>query len=232
MTTLLCIMALAFGGALIQRSIGFGFGIFVMTMLPYLMPSYGEATTLSSMMAIVTSVVMVSNYWKFISWKHLLPLLITFLIISCVAINIVAYLNKDILEKILGVFLILASVYFWFFSEKIKIRPTMTSQVSLGTISGFMGGFFSMQGPPAVLYFIAVSKRKEEYIALAQTFLLIGNTCMTFYRAHVGFVTEEVCFSWLWCVPAVLFGTYVGGLVFKVLSLSLLRHIVFIYIRI
>ena len=43
---LLCICA-----SFIQRTTGFGFGVFIMTVLPYLMPSYGEATTLSGLLA-------------------------------------------------------------------------------------------------------------------------------------------------------------------------------------
>lgn len=34
-----------------QRVTGFGFGIIVMTVLPYLLPSYGEATALSGLLA-------------------------------------------------------------------------------------------------------------------------------------------------------------------------------------
>ena len=230
--TLTILLFFAFGAAFIQRTTGFGFGIFIMTMLPYLLPSYGEATALSGMLAMVTSFILVYHYRKMLVLRHLIPILATFLVISFVAIQIVSHLDKEILQKILGVILILAAVYFWFFSEKLKIKPTLTTQVSLGTLSGFMGGFFGMQGPPAVLYFIEVSKRKEEYVALAQTFFAVGNFVMTFYRAHAGFVTREVCIDWCWAVPAVLLGTWVGSLVFKYISLPLLRHIVFIYVGI
>jgi len=232
MVAILALMALAFVGAFIQRTIGFGFGIFVMTMLPFLMPSYGEATTLSGSLAMITSFILVYHYWKFISWRYLIPLLIVFLITSIFAIKVVVYLDQNILEKILGVVLIISSIYFWYFADKVKIKPNIATQASLGTLSGFMGGFFAMQGPPAVLYFIEVAKRKEEYIALAQAYFAFGNLAMTFYRAKVGFFTSEVATAWLWCVPAVLLGTWVGSLVFKYLSLDLLRHIVFIYIGI
>lgn len=229
-TSLLILLAFAFGAAFIQRTTGFGFGIFIMTMLPYLMPTYGEATALSGMLAMVTSFILVYHYRKMLVWKNLLPILITFLLISFVAIQIVTMLDKKVLQKILGIILILASIYFWFFSEKIRIKTNLPTQISLGTLSGFMGGFFGMQGPPAVLYFIEVSKHKEEYVALAQTFFAIGNLVMTFYRTHAGFVTHSVLISWCWAVPAVLFGTYIGSLVFRYISLPLLRHIVFIYV--
>ena len=48
----LSIFLLSIGASFIQRTTGFGFGIFIMTMLPYLMPGYGEATTLSGLLAI------------------------------------------------------------------------------------------------------------------------------------------------------------------------------------
>lgn len=42
------IFLLAIGASFVQRTTGFGFGIFIMTLLPFLMPSYGEATALST----------------------------------------------------------------------------------------------------------------------------------------------------------------------------------------
>ena len=50
---------MAMMAAFVQRVSGFGFGIFIMTVLPYLMPSYGEATALSGMLALVTSAIIV-----------------------------------------------------------------------------------------------------------------------------------------------------------------------------
>ena len=46
---------LSIGASFVQRTTGFGFGIFIMTMLPAIMPSYGEATTLSGILALTTS---------------------------------------------------------------------------------------------------------------------------------------------------------------------------------
>lgn len=50
-TEFILIFVMAFGAAFVQRVTGFGFGIFIMTVLPYLLPSYGEATTLSGMLS-------------------------------------------------------------------------------------------------------------------------------------------------------------------------------------
>lgn len=94
------------GGAFIQRVSGFGFGIFAMTILPYALPTYGEATTLSSMLASVTSAIIMVRMFKLIDWSKLLPILVTFLVVSYFSIMFVASASDGLLKKILGAILI------------------------------------------------------------------------------------------------------------------------------
>lgn len=228
-TTIIILCLMCLGAAFIQRVSGFGFGIFIMTVLPYLMPTYGEATTLSGILAIVTSIVIVYRMWRFIVWRKLLPILITFLVVSWIAVQFVAHSGDGMLKHILGVVLIMASIYFFFLSEKIRIRPTMTMQIAMGTLSGVMGGLFGMQGPPAVLYFLASTEKKDEYMALAQTYFLMGNGMMTIYRAGSGFLTHDVALSWCYGLPFVLLGTWIGAKVFRLIPIKLLRKIIYAY---
>lgn len=220
------------GAAFVQRTTGFGFGIFIMTVLPFMLPSYGEATTLSGLLAAVTSFLLTLKYWREIAWRRLLPILVTFLLTSFLAVKMLAWLKGDIVRYVLGVTLILSAVYFGFFAERIKVRGTLGVQVLLGVLSGVMGGLFGMQGPPAVLYFLAVSESKDRYTALAQCYFLIGNCAMTVYRAQSGFLTHEVASAWCYAVPAVLVGTYLGSRVYSRLSLATLKKLVYLYIGI
>ena len=48
MEIVLKLFILSIGASFVQRTAGFGFGIFIMTMLPAILGSYGEATTLYS----------------------------------------------------------------------------------------------------------------------------------------------------------------------------------------
>ena len=228
----LLIALFALGASFVQRVSGFGFGIFIMTLLPHVMPSYGEATALSGLLASVTSLIIVARMYKHIVWSKLWLILAAFLATSFFAVSMVRMIDSAVLKKALGVILIGVSLYFIFLRQRIKPRATRASQIGLGSLSGLMGVFCGMKGPPAVLYFIEVAKQKEEYIALAQTFFVIGNFMMTVFRWRAGFVTAEVLTDWLWALPTVLLGTWVGSIVFRHLSLDLLRHIVFIYIGI
>ena len=103
----LSIFLLSIGASFIQRTTGFGFGIFIMTMLPFLMPSYGEATTLSGLLAITTSAAIVWRLRSYVTWQRLWPILLTFILVSTIAIFALTRIEDHILRRILGVALIL-----------------------------------------------------------------------------------------------------------------------------
>ncbi|MBR2064739.1 MAG: sulfite exporter TauE/SafE family protein [Bacteroidales bacterium] len=226
------IFLLAAGASFVQRTTGFGFGIFIMTLLPFLMPSYGEATALSGLLAMTTSALIAFRMRQFITWKRLIPILTTFIIISAAAICMLTRLHDDILRKILGIVLIITAFYFAFFSRRIKLKTTLPYQIGAGSISGIMGGFFGMQGPPAVLYFISSEPDKNHYMAMVQTYFLIGNAMMTIVRASNGFVTATVGKCYVFCLAAVLIGTLSGSWAFKHIPGKVFPYVVYSYIGI
>lgn len=226
------IVLMSFGAAFVQRVSGFGFGIFIMTVLPYILPSYGEATTLSGLLASVTSAIISYRMRNYIQWKRLLPMLVTFCVVSFFAVLFVASAGDGLMRKILGGILIFASIWFLWLNEKVRVPANMPMQICMGTLSGILGGLFGMQGPPVVLYYIATLKSKEEYMAILQVYFFMGNVFMTICRARCGFLTETVLTNWCYGILAVLLGTWVGTLVFKRLSMPVLRKIIYIYMAI
>lgn len=219
-------------GSLIQRVSGFGFGIFVMTILPFILPSYGESTALSGMLACSMSVVVAYRMRKYIVWKQVLPLLGIFTVVSFFAVGAVASFDDKFLKHILGVILIVISIYFFFISEKIRLKPTLFIQGFLGVIAGIMGGLFAMQGPPSVLYFLASCETKEKYIAHSQVYFALGNLMMTFFRAGNGFVTPTVGIAYCCGIIGVILGTLTGSKIFKKIPHKILKKIVYAYMAI
>ncbi|MCM1178560.1 MAG: sulfite exporter TauE/SafE family protein [Clostridium sp.] len=231
MTSIL-IFVLSICASFIQRTIGFGFGIFIMTMLPFLMPSYGEATALSGLLALTTSMVTAFRMRRYVSWKRLMPILFSFALISAFAISVLKRSDEHVLRYVLGAVLILSSIYFAFFSSRLKFPSTFSAQIGAGALSGIMGGFFGMQGPPAVLYFIASEPDKDHYIAMTQWYFFLGNLLMTFVRAGNGFVTQSVGTGYLYGLGGVVVGTLSGAYVFRKMTGSILRYLVYAYIGI
>ena len=201
-----------------------------MTMLPYFMPTYGEATTLSGILALTTSAAIVWRLRRYVTWQRLWPILLTFIVVSTMAIFVLTRIEDHILKQILGVALIVISIYFALFSQKVKLPTTKQVQVGAGTLSGLMGGFFGMQGPPAVLYFIQSEPTKEHYMAMAQTYFLIGNAMITLVRAYNGFFTTPVLTDYCFGLGGVIIGTALGGYVFKHIPNQAFRYVVYAYI--
>ena len=201
-----------------------------MTLLPFLMPSYAEATTLSGLLALTTSAIITFRMRKFITWKRLIPILLTFMAVSAVAICMLTRIHDNTLRKILGIVLMITSLYFAFFKERIRLKTTLPYQIGAGTVSGVMGGFFGMQGPPAVLYFISSEPDKNHYMAMAQTYFLIGNAMMTVVRASNGFLTATVGKNYVLCIGAVIIGTLLGSWAFRHIPAKIFPYIVYSYI--
>ncbi len=226
------IFLLSIGASFVQRTMGFGFGIFIMTMLPAIMSSHGEATTLSGILAMTTSLIIVIQKYRFIVWRRLLPILLTFIVVSIGAIFVLKRMEYSILNILLGITLVVVSIYFSFFSKRIKVKTTLPVQITAGTLSGLMGGFFGMQGPPAVLYFVNSEKDKEHYLAVTQTYFLVGNIMMTIARAYNGFFTTAVSMGYIYGITGVVIGNLIGAWVFRHITGSLLKYIIYAYIGI
>ncbi|MBQ8985750.1 MAG: hypothetical protein IJ100_00670 [Lachnospiraceae bacterium] len=67
------------------------------------------------------------------------------------------------------------SIFFFFFSGKIHIQPTVTSGGILGIICGICYGLFASGGPTAALYLLPATNNKKEYLATIQAFLCVNN---------------------------------------------------------
>lgn len=226
------IFLLALGASFVQRTTGFGFGIFIMTHLPFLMPSYGEATALSGLLALTTSLIAAWKYRRTITWKRLIPILSVFLVISSAAICLLPLIHEEMLRRILGAVLIAVSIYFTFFSTRIRFGTTLPYQIGAGTISGLMGGFFGMHGPPAVLYFISSEPDKEHYMGMIQTYFVITNAIMTLVRAMNGFVTSAVGKNYVFCLAAIAAGSVLGSWTFRHIPGKIFPYVVYGYIGI
>ena len=226
------IILLAAGASFIQRTIGFGFGIFIMTALPFLMPSYGEAVTLSGLLSLTSATVVMIKYLKFVTWKRLLPIVASFIIFSTIAICLLDKIEGQAMRRILGITLILISLYFSFFKAKLQklIRPTKGWQYGTGAASGIMGGLFAMHGPPVVLYLIVSEPDKDHYMGMIQTYAVVTNITMLAVRAFNGYVTPAVGSSYIYSLIGLAIGVIAGNWAFKHIPNRLFTYIVYAYI--
>ncbi len=234
MENIIYIILLASGASFVQRTIGFGFGIFIMTALPFLMPSYGEAVTLSGLLSLTSATVVMIKYIKFVNWKRLLTILAAFAVFSTIAIYLLDRIEGRPMKMILGIMLIIISLYFSFFKDMLQrvIRPTKGWLLGTGTVSGIMGGLFGMQCPPVVLYLINSEKDKDHYMGMIQTYAVLTNVTMLIARAFNGYITPAVGTTYLYGLAGLVIGVLAGNWAFKHIPNRIFTYIVYTYIGI
>ena len=234
MENILYIILLAAGASFVQRTIGFGFGIFIMTALPYLMPSYAEAVTLSGLLSLTSATVVMIKYVKYVTWKRLLPIVGAFVIFSSIVICLLDRIEGQAMRMILGVMLIIISLYFSFFKKQLQkvIRPTRPWQLGTGTVSGIMGGLFGMHGPPVVIYLISSEPDKDHYMGMIQTYAVITNITMLAVRAYYGYITDVVGTTYIYGLIGLAIGVITGNWAYKRIPNKLFTYIVYAYIGI
>ena len=228
------IFLLAVGASFVQRTVGFGFGIFIMTALPFLMPSYAEAVTLSGLLSLTSATAVMIQYVRYVTWKRLLPMVAAFTVFSTFAIMMLDKIEGPAMRAILGIMLIILSLYFGFFKEKLqkRIKPTTGWLLGTGSVSGIMGGLFGMHGPPVVLYLVVSEPSKNHYMGMIQTYAVITNLTMLVVRAYNGYVTPAVGTSYIYALGGLAIGILAGNWAFKRIPNRLFTYIVYAYIGI
>lgn len=223
------ILLLASVASFIQRVSGFGFGIFVMMFFPFFIPTFGEAITISGLLAGVTSFLIAVRNWHFIRWRRIGILFLANVWVSYFAISFMAGLANGTLKKGLGVLLILIALYFLLGHNRRPLSvESKTVQVVVGGISGVTGGMFAMPGPPIVLYCINAFSDKREYIATLQTLFFCSNVFYTLFRAQAGFFTDHTLGYASVGLLGLLVGTRLGARCFERISGPQLKRIVYI----
>ena len=227
--TLLYVFILTIIASFIQRVSGFGFGIFVMMFFPFFLPSYGDAVMLSGLLAGSTALMIAVRNWKYIRWKLMGGVVIFNIIASYLATEYMRSLGNNTMKQWLGVMLILIALYFIFSEGKIgRVFKSKLAQVTIGSVSGVMGGMFAMPGPPLVLYCISTIEDKREYVTTLQAFSVVINLCYTFFRFKAGFYSEDTWLWWLVGLGGAVIGSFIGSRFFEQISNHILKYIVYV----
>jgi len=213
--------------ALVQSTTGFGFGIVSMIFLPYFMTDYMGATALTGLGSLVASGFVTIKNFKKASWKIILPIICGYTAANAVTVKIAKSFSSELLTKILGVALIVMSIYFIFFNNKFRVKPTVTNGVIAGVFGGIGAGMFSIGGPPVVIYILSATEDKNIYRASLLTYFVMCGVVSTTVRYLNGIVTSEVMMLFALSIVGIAIGTYIGGKIFHKINADLLKKLIY-----
>lgn len=217
--------------SVIQCVTGFGFGIIMMAVMPLFLP-YPVAMNVSTVLSLFLNLAILLPCIKNVNWKQLaLPAI--FCVVGSTAGNfLIAGADMGIYKRLLGVFLIMLAIWLYFFSSKVKIKPTPKNAAIAGIVSGMCGGLFSVSGPPMVLYLVSVLDDKQEYMATTQCYFLINNIYLLSIRFAMHTIPGGIMTPVIFGTAGLLLGSVVGGKIFKKLNPQKVKTFVYAFMAI
>lgn len=216
------------GASFVQRVSGFGLGIFAMLFLPHFLPSPAAAASVSTLFSCVTSSYNGIRYRKDISFPTVLPVLGAALVAIPIAVYFSGNISGEVFSVILGIVLILLSMYFIFWGQNIRFRPTPFKGALAGFAGGALNGLFATGGPPIVLYLTNATTENHVYFASIQFYFAIANIYATVFRIANGLITGQVLLFTAVGLVGCFFGDLAGRKLFKKLNANVLKRIIYI----
>ena len=227
-TTVILLILIGIGAGFVQRVSGFGIGIFSMLFLPHFLPTNTAAAAIACLFSCGTSSYNSVKYRRDISFKNVLPLLLAVLVAIPLAVYLSPRIPSRIFEIILGVFMVILSLYFVVFHNKVTIRATFPNGLLAGFLGGFLNGLFSTGGPPVVLYLTQASKSNMQYFATIQFYFAMTNIYATVNRAISGALSWELVGLAAVGFAGCMVGDFLGNRVFAKLDGNKLKRIIYI----
>ena len=214
-------------GCALNMVCGFGFGVFCMMFLPYVMGSTVQATAIINIVTLIQSTWIAIRYRKHIRWKLFLVPLAAYLVTCFLAVRLAVGLDNQVMKRILGAFLAVMSVYFIFIARRVRIRASTRNGLIAGALGGVMSGMFATGGPPASLYFSSTTDTKEDYLATIQGYFVVTNLYVVTLRAANGVMDRHVLICSAVGLGGLILGTLLGTTIFKRISIDFMRKAIY-----
>lgn len=228
MNTLIVGIASVLGG-FTQTVTGFGCGIVIMLFLPYIM-TVAQASGLSVLITMILNVLLVVKYRRFIQLRLVVfPALISFAV-STLAIYIGSNLELNAMKVVFSLFLIVLALYFIFFSDRVKLQASLPTVLLCASLAGAANGLFGIGGPPMALYFLTVTREKEEYIGTTQMYFLLTSAYTTVIRLISGVFDRELLLLSIPGILAILLGSYIGMRVVDRISHEKMKRVIYLFL--
>ncbi len=216
-------------GGFLQAITGFGGGIIIMMVLPNLV-SMQVAPAISGTICTPLAASIAWRYRRHLNVKKVIFPAVVYMAASTVAIRLTTILNMNAMKPVFGGFLVVLALYFMFFSQKVKVKGTMTSALVCSAVSGALGGMFGIGGPLVTLYFLAVTETKEEYLGTINGLFAVTCVYQLFVRILSGILTVQTIPTILFGFCGISVGRYFGSKVVDKLDAARMKQYIYLFL--
>lgn len=97
---------------------------------------------------------------------------------------------------------------------------------TIGLIGGVLGGFAGLSGVVPTVWSGLREWSKDRQRGVYQGFILVMHTMALFWLATAGFVNMQLFVRFLWCVPVLVVGTWVGLKLYRRINEQQFRRLI------
>ena len=201
-------LGILFTGAFLQGLTGFGYSLFSLPLLAFLMP-VSAAVPMLCITSILLNLIVFLRARKNLDLKRILPLLISGTAALPAGIWLLRTADESFLKIGVGIIVILSSLIY-LSGFRITVRREKLAMIPVGFLSGLLNGATTFSGPPVILFFANQRVPKHQFRAsLAAYFLLLNVIAVPAFIAS-GLLTGETALNTLYLFPAVILGVLFG----------------------
>lgn len=223
---LVILFASTFFAAIVHGITGFAFSIVLLMILPRYF-NYSDTIAIIGILCVITLIYNTAIYREHIVWKHIPIALISFSIGDFLAICILKTFGESPLwYKLMGIVFCMMGIYLLKGQDVFKIKATRVNSILFNGISGLVTGLFAIGGPISCIYFLAVTKSKEEYMATVQMMFTITISVDVLLRVLNGMIYPRLFILGVSCVFFIIAGLLVGKRILNRINLKLLNILI------
>jgi uncharacterized membrane protein YfcA len=220
-----------FGGSLAAGLAGFAFSAVTGAILFHLVAPI-DAVPLLLACSITTQLFSISKLWHTMQWRQCFPYLIGGFAGIPVGAELLRSFDAHIFAAGFGFFLICYSLYMLLRPHLIVRGGGRFVEVAAGFAGGITGGATAFPGAIPTVWCSLRGLSKLEQRGIVQPFILLMQIATLVYFSKLGILASATLTTYLWCLPAVVLGTWLGLQLFSRIDDKRFRQVVLLFLLI
>ena len=214
--TLVWLVALVFGAAVLQALTGFGFALVVMPLATLLL-DLRTAAPLVALAALTANAINIIRFRRAMNLSEVARLGVASALGIPIGIWALLRVDELAINRIMGAILLAYATYALLPRSPRRSGPGSQRTVAqwwafpAGFLAGCLGGAYNTPGPPVVVYGSLRQWPKDEYRAIVQTVFFINAILVVSSHLLARRVTAQVWTLYAWAAPALVLGLWSGA---------------------
>lgn len=218
-----------FAGSIVAGLAGFAFSAVSGALLLHFLP---PSTVVPLLLAcsVTTQLVSIARLWHSMEWRRCLPFLTGGAAGIPIGAELLRRVDPHIFAAGFGAFLCAYSAYMLLRPIRALAGGGPLADTAAGFAGGITGGAIAFPGAVPTIWCNLRGLPKEAQRGIVQPFILLMQLGTLGYFSRLGMLGAGLAMRYLWCIPAVIVGTWLGIRLFHRIDDAMFRRVVLVFL--